>query len=349
MKRPHDAIIAVTHRCNARCVMCNIWRSRDVDALRPEHLRKLPPSLRTVNLSGGEPFLRDDLPQFVQAVRETCPKATITISTNGLLTERILEHVRACRRIDPDVRLAVSLDGIGEAHDRIRGVEGAFAAAMETILRLQQELFGGLRLSMTVTQANAAELGQVADLAEGLDLELGVVAAHAAGTHLGVWEQPRSGGVAAASAVWEAVLTRWLKRWRAKQWLRAHFAWHTWRWLLGHRRPFVCRAGEGFFFVQADGAVYSCSVRGRPMGDLVEQPWEAICTGDAAGEARRCARECREGCWMICTARSVYRAEPWEAIRWILANKVRAHLGRFSVPTAPASSASEADDARGPH
>ena len=62
---PRDAVIAVTHRCNAHCVMCNVWKSRRRDELQPEHMGKLPASLKTINLSGGEPFLRADLPEFV--------------------------------------------------------------------------------------------------------------------------------------------------------------------------------------------------------------------------------------------------------------------------------------------
>ncbi len=59
--KPVDAVIAVTYRCNARCAMCGIWKSQPGPDLPPEVYRKLPSSLRDVNLTGGEPFLRDDL------------------------------------------------------------------------------------------------------------------------------------------------------------------------------------------------------------------------------------------------------------------------------------------------
>ena len=94
MKDPSDAIVAVTHRCNARCVMCNVWKNTQTDVLQPLDMRKLPPALRTVNLTGGEPFLRPDLPEFVRQVRLRCPDAQITISTNAYLPDRIDEIAR---------------------------------------------------------------------------------------------------------------------------------------------------------------------------------------------------------------------------------------------------------------
>ena len=59
---PVDAVLAVTYRCNARCTMCGIWSSKPVAELPPAAYARLPASLRDVNLTGGEPFLRDDLP-----------------------------------------------------------------------------------------------------------------------------------------------------------------------------------------------------------------------------------------------------------------------------------------------
>ena len=49
-----DAVIAITYRCNARCTMCTVWRSKYRDLLTPDHIAKLPRSLRTANITGGE-------------------------------------------------------------------------------------------------------------------------------------------------------------------------------------------------------------------------------------------------------------------------------------------------------
>ena len=332
MKDPSDAIIAVTHRCNAHCVMCNVWKNTQVDALQPVHMRKLPPGLRTVNLTGGEPFLRPDLPEFVSEVRRRCPAAQITISTNAFLPDRIEEMMKQICKIDPSVRLAVSMDGIGPAHDRIRDVEGAFESAMCLIENLKASGFKGLRLSMTVSRHNIEQLPNVASLARRLGLELGVMAAHASRTHLGVEKVDLGPMPAGLDRVFGSVAARWLRSPRPRQWLRAHFLRYTYLYFTGRPPRFRCRAGEDFFFLQADGTMYHCSVRGRELGNIATDDWEHIWRGAAADAAKQFARHCSEGCWMICTARSVYRAKWWKITAWILMSKLLAHLRLFQLP-----------------
>ncbi|MCE5327569.1 MAG: radical SAM protein [Planctomycetaceae bacterium] len=329
---PTDAVIAVTHRCNAQCAMCKVWQSTAEDALTPAAMRRLPRSLRTINLSGGEPFLRADLPQFVDEIRRRCPHAQITISTNAWMVDRILTVMEEIRFIDPSIRLAVSLDGLGEAHDKIRGVSGAFEAAMQLIGGLTEAGFRGLRLSMTLSSANLDQLLEVAALAARHDLELGVVAAHKARTHLGVSELDEDEKIPDWLAGAFAQLAQgWLRSWRPKQWLRAHFACFTYHYLAGRAWRVKCAAGREFFFLQADGTVYHCSVDGRAMGNLLQQDWHAIWHGPEAHEARGAAAACAENCWMICTARSEYRRRAAAVVAWIALNKLRAHLGRLRL------------------
>jgi radical SAM protein with 4Fe4S-binding SPASM domain len=306
--------------------MCNIWKSAAKDALLPEHMQKLPAGLRTVNLTGGEPFLRDDLPAFVREVKSRCPRATITISTNGYLTERILRMMEEIRRIDPAIRLAVSIDGVGKAHDIIRGADGFFDKAMELIRALLDSGFEGLRLSMTISEKNASQLPAVAELARSLGLELGIVAAHGASTHLGVEDGIAGKMPPELGEAFGKVVSQWLRQWRPKQWLRGHFAAYTYEYLMGRRWRFCCKAGEDFFFVQADGEAYNCSVVGSTMGNIIDDQWSEIWTGQAGCAAREISANCKQWCWMICTVRGVYRQNAAKVAAWILYHKLLAHL-----------------------
>jgi len=315
----------VTYRCNAHCVMCNIWKSREKDALRPEHMRKLPRELKTVNISGGEPFLRADLPEFVHEVGQRCPGARITISTNAYLPDRIAAAMERIIEDDPSVRLAVSLDGMGEAHDRIRGDDGAFKSALALIDTLTGKGFRRLRLGMTLSESNLEQLAGVAAFGAEKGLELGVVAAHGSQTHLGVGPFPAAGMPPHLRAAFRKLIGRSLRSWQPKQWLRAHFAYNTYRLLAGRPWRSRCRAGQDFFFLQADGSVYSCSVHGQHMGNIVTQEWDEIWQGRPADDARDFVRRCPENCWMICTARSVYRRRAPRVILWIMLRKLLAH------------------------
>ena len=91
--QPIDAVVAVTYRCNSRCIMCNIWQIKNFPEINYEEYLKLPSSLRDINISGGEPFLREDLVDIVRVIKRACPKAKITISTNGLFVRKQLKNL----------------------------------------------------------------------------------------------------------------------------------------------------------------------------------------------------------------------------------------------------------------
>jgi len=89
-----DIVLAVTYQCNSRCGFCNIWRSQESFSCQPDDYKKLPHNIKNVNISGGEPFLRDDLPEIIKTIKNQCPKAKIIISTNGFTPSRIKEQMQ---------------------------------------------------------------------------------------------------------------------------------------------------------------------------------------------------------------------------------------------------------------
>ena len=91
---PIDCVLALTYRCNSRCTMCDIWKMENSPELPVLEFAKLPSSLRDINLSGGEPFLRQDLAEIVAVVAKACPQARFVISSNGFATELILEQMK---------------------------------------------------------------------------------------------------------------------------------------------------------------------------------------------------------------------------------------------------------------
>ena len=322
---PADAVIAITSRCNARCSMCRVWQSNGRDCLRPAHIAKLPKSLRTVNITGGEPFLHPQLPDFVSSVRRHLPGAIATISTNGLLSGRIGDMAADLLARDRHLRIAVSLDGPAEIHDRIRGVPGAFDRAIETIERLKEIGFTGLRMAMTLSQANSDQLLPMADLASKFDLELSFVPAHSSAVHfLNADIAPPNPEVLLPQL--ETFVSRLLRSASPKMWLRAHFADRVGKYVTDQPLKFLCRAGNNFFFLQADGTIYPCNVCSEPLGNITQTDFRKIWFSPQAALSRERAAKCSRQCWMVCTARSYYRAHPVAVLLWILVHKSRAHL-----------------------
>lgn len=117
---PTDASIILTYRCPMRCVMCNIWKNptNSKEEIKASDLRSLP-KLKFINLTGGEPFIREDLPEIV----EECYKHTsrIVISTSGWFEDRII----ALAQRFPNIGIRISIEGLSDKNDELRGREGA--------------------------------------------------------------------------------------------------------------------------------------------------------------------------------------------------------------------------------
>ncbi len=90
---PTDAVLAITYKCNSRCIMCSIWKSKPEQELTAKDYLRLPATLKDVNLSGGEPFLRNDIVEIIQNINRKCNKPKIVISTHGFLNDLIIKKV----------------------------------------------------------------------------------------------------------------------------------------------------------------------------------------------------------------------------------------------------------------
>ncbi len=130
--KPTQIVYMVTDRCNSRCVHCGIWRNEPTkNPLTPKEVTQvfrddLFKNVKYVLCTGGEPAVRNDLQDIILSIHKALPKATIQLSTNGLLPNRIIEVVKTAIKHDIRFDVGVSLDGIGEEHDKIRGVKGNF-------------------------------------------------------------------------------------------------------------------------------------------------------------------------------------------------------------------------------
>ena len=145
-RRPIQLTFFVTRKCNARCPFCFYLAGAGPPAAHDPEL-SLPEieriagglgSLLWLAFSGGEPFLRRDLPEISRIFYRRNRPAIMLYPTNGLTPELIAEQTERILRDCPRSVIAVklSLDGVGEAHDRLRGTPGGFAKVIETYERL---------------------------------------------------------------------------------------------------------------------------------------------------------------------------------------------------------------------
>lgn len=139
---PLNLTVSVSYRCNSRCKTCNVWQRPNDDLTLAEY-EKIFASLGRAaywfTFSGGEPTLRKDLPELIRAAYRNCRPGIINIPTNGIQDKIIPGRIERVLQVAPNSEVIVnlSLDGVGEKHDLIRGVRGNFARAMRTYTGLK--------------------------------------------------------------------------------------------------------------------------------------------------------------------------------------------------------------------
>lgn len=142
---PSYVIFFVTARCNAKCKMCFYKENMESNKLKKEltidEYEKISRNIKSINvlgISGGEPFLRDDLHEIVKVIYRNCSPLVVDLPTNGFFTQKVLDQVEEivayCKNMVVDLQL--SIDGPREIHDEIRGVKEGFNKMRETYERL---------------------------------------------------------------------------------------------------------------------------------------------------------------------------------------------------------------------
>jgi radical SAM protein with 4Fe4S-binding SPASM domain len=332
MSLPIDAVIAVTYRCDSRCTMCDIWRLEPGKELAPADYRRLPRTLRDVNVTGGEPFLREDLVEIVRTIDEHCGHPRIVISTNGFPRRRIMHAAAELMKIGRRVGIAVSIDGIGEMHDQIRGVPGGFDKTIETLTQLRQIGFRNVRVAFTAQGVNVKHLGAVYDLSRQFGYQFTTSVAQNSEFYFST-DENRQIVPEELECELQYVMRKELLSLSPKRWLRAYFYSGVVRYNVGGERLLGCRAARDSFFIDPAGKIYPCLTLNREIGDISEQTFEEIWNGERARGIRRAVDACREPCWMICTARSSMRHEPLRPAWWVLRSWARLLAGRGPAVT----------------
>src|SRR6476660_5198454 len=146
--RPTVLIYNCTWVCDAKCTMCSNWKWGDrksdmtLPQLEPVLNNPFWGAVENLNISGGEPTTRLDLPQMVEMFHRHLPRLRkVGINTTGLTPKRAIpmltKIVKFCADKGLLISIRVSLDGIGNVHDQVRAVKNGFDKASKTIEAMQ--------------------------------------------------------------------------------------------------------------------------------------------------------------------------------------------------------------------
>lgn len=326
-KLPTDISIITTYRCPMRCQMCNIWQNptKKEEEITAKDLKILP-NFKFVNITGGEPFVREDLGEIVELMFTKSPR--IVISTSGWFEDRVIDIAKHF----PNIGIRLSIEGMKAKNDELRGREGGFEKGVRTLRRLREMGIKDVGFGITVSNHNSADMLELYELAKELDMEFATAAFHNS-FYFHKYDNVITNKDEVTGNFMKLIEMQ-LRESHPKSWFRAYFNMGLINYINGGKRLLPCEAGTVNFFIDPWGEVYPCngleeSKWKKSMGNIRKaEKFEDIWFSKEADEVRELVRTCPKNCWMVGTASPVMKKYIHKPAMWVLDNKVRTIFGK---------------------
>lgn len=316
MKKLNGTVI-VTYRCNARCTMCNRYKapSKPEEEITLETIKKLPPMYFT-NITGGEPFIRTDLKDIVRELYKKSDR--IVISTNGFFTDRIVD---LCREF-PEVGIRISIEGLEETNNKIRGLDDGFNRGYTTLKKLVDMGMKDVGFGMTVQDTNAGDLVSLYKLSDEMNMEFATASLHNSFYFVEAKNIIKDRLMVAQQ--FEDLINELLKSKSPKKWFRAYFNHGLINYIFGQKRLLPCDMAFDTFFIDPYGDVMPCNGTKdkEVMGNLNEcSSWDELWNSSQADDVRKKVRCCDRQCWMIGSVSPAMHKYIWVPVFWVIKHK----------------------------
>jgi radical SAM protein with 4Fe4S-binding SPASM domain len=323
-----EAAIITTYRCINKCIMCNIWKypTKAEEEFKYEILNKLP-KLTFVNITGGEPMLRDDIEEITNILIRKARR--VVISTNGFLTDKIANLARKFKNKNFGIR--ISIEGLPTINDELRGLKNCFDHGLKTLLALHQLGLKDIGFGITVSDKNARDMLGLYELAEWLKVEFATACVHNS-YYFHKWDNEIKNKDDVINCFKE-LINDLLRTKRIKNWFRAYFNYGIINYIKGKPRLLPCGAARDIFFLDPWGNIRPCNGLDEMseefnLGNLNEKSFNEIWFSEKARRIREILKNCPKNCWMIGTASPAMKRYIWKPIIWVIKNKIKITLGK---------------------
>ncbi len=324
---PTEMCIITTYRCPMQCKMCDIWNNPTEKSkeITPEEIEMLP-KVKFINITGGEPFIREDLEDIVEVAFRKSPR--VVISTSGWFEDRV---IKLAKRF-PKIGIRISLEGLSCKNDELRGRIGSFDKGLRTLLILNEMGIKDIGFGCTVSNNNSEDMLSLYRLSKSLGMEFAT-----ATFHNSYYFHKNDNIISNKNEVcnnFEKLIEMQLNENHPKSWFRAFFNMGLINYIEGNRRMLPCEAGIVNFFVDPYGEIYPCNgleekYWKQSMGNIRKvSSFDEIWQSAQAQEVRRKVIECPKNCWMVGTASPVMKKYIKYPLQWVIKNKCRSILGK---------------------
>ena len=316
MSKKLNGTVIVTYRCNAKCTMCNRYKvpSKPEEEISIETIKKLPEMYFT-NITGGEPFIRDDLKDIVRKLLKKSDR--IVISTNGFFTDRIVE---LCKEF-PQVGIRISIEGLEKTNNEIRGLDDGFNRGYTTLKKLVDMGMKDVGFGMTVQDRNAADLVPLYNISDELGMEFATASLH--NSFYFVESNNIIKDRLTVAQNFEDLINRLLDSNSPKKWFRAYFNHGLINYIFSQKRLLPCDMSFDTFFIDPYGDVMPCNgtKEKQVMGNLNRQSWEELWNSEQAERVRSFVRNCDRNCWMIGSVSPAMHKYIYKPAAWVIKHK----------------------------
>ena len=316
MAKKLNGTVIVTYRCNARCNMCSRFKapSKPEEEISIETINKLP-QMNFVNVTGGEPFIREDLEDVIRVLYKKTKR--VVISTNGFFTDRIL---RLCE-IFPNLGIRISIEGLEETNNSIRGLPDGFNRGFTTLKKLVERKHPDVGFGMTVQDKNAKDLVALYKISDELGMEFATASLHNSFYFVEnkniIHDRPM------VAKCFEDLINELLNSRSPKKWYRAYFNHGLINYIYGQKRLLKCDMSVDTFFIDPYGDVMPCNgtKHKEVMGNLNEQTWDELWNSKQANDVRKRVCNCGRECWMIGSVSPAMKKYILIPTMWVIKHK----------------------------
>lgn len=292
--------LLLTNKCNGKCRICNIWQHKITEnEMTVEQIQKLLllddfKEVDVVSLSGGEPFLRNDILEILQIIFESLKNLnTLYLNTNAILIKNIYESCELAVKNVANVVLSVSLEGGRQTNYNVRGIDN-YNTAIELLTGIKKK-FPSIKTSISMTlnpyNANLESLEHVKYIASHTGSDYSFRFADNSEDYYHNEELMLEVDKNSKNIVAEFIKNNLYDN---------PFMQVLYNYIKTNENPLVidkygkniCMAGSEFVFVKPDGTIYPCLGSNRCIGNLERGIFEKNIKDLGKYEKCPCCTEC---------------------------------------------------------
>jgi MoaA/NifB/PqqE/SkfB family radical SAM enzyme len=225
-----------------------------------------------------------------------------------------------CREF-PNIGIRISIEGLEETNNKIRGLDDGFNRGYSTLKKLVEMGVKDVGFGMTVQDMNADDLVPLYELSNQMNMEFATASLH--NSFYFVEDKNIIHDRLKVAENFEKLINRLLESNSPKKWFRAYFNHGLINYIFGNERLLPCDMSFDTFFIDPFGYVMPCNGTKERliMGNLNEQSFDEIWQSEQAEIVRKAVRCCDRKCWMIGSSSPAMHKYFSKPFWWVIKHK----------------------------